>query len=220
MPLPVLLTSLALAGLGLPAGRAVTRWGERRGYLRPGDRPRRDGSLRWVTPACVLLPALVAAVLASRGHGGLALVVGPLVWGMVALAVVDLDVHRLPDRLQLPAYPLVALLLAALAAVTRNPAPLVRSGSATVVVLAVGSLLWLTAPRHGLGLGDVKLAGLLAALLAQLGWSQVLLGLWLGLVLGGAQALALLATRRAGRGDHLALGPPLLAGTLLALAAG
>ncbi|AKT52463.1 hypothetical protein ADJ73_00050 [Arsenicicoccus sp. oral taxon 190] len=201
-------------------GLRLHRWAGRGDYRRPGDEPRRAGAPRWLLPASTLGPALLWLALTLRGHAALAVVAVPLLWLLAALATVDLDVHRLPDRLQLPAYPLVVLVLAGLGWATGDASPVLRSLLATVLVLALGGIGWLLAPRQGLGLGDVKLAGLLAAVLAQLGWSQVLLGLWSGLALGGATALLLVLTRRMGRRDHLALGPPLIVGAVVTLALG
>ncbi|WP_286959244.1 MULTISPECIES: prepilin peptidase [Arsenicicoccus] len=213
--------TVLVAVLGLLVGHRLDAWLRAGTYRRDRDLVRRPRASRWVRPASVALPALAWWQLCAHDRAPLAVVVVPLAWLMVALAAIDLDVHRLPDALQLPLYPVLAVALTAVAAVTRDGGEaLLRSAVAVVVVLLVGGLLWLTAPRQGLGLGDVKLAGLLAAVLAQLGWSQVLLGLWAGFALGGVVAAALLVTRRAGRRDHLALGPPLMLGALLAVLAG
>ncbi|WP_313715760.1 A24 family peptidase, partial [Arsenicicoccus bolidensis] len=212
--------TVLVAVLGLLVGHRLDAWLRAGTYRRDRDLVRRPRASRWVRPASVALPALAWWQLCAHDRAPLAVVVVPLAWLMVALAAIDLDVHRLPDALQLPLYPVLAVALTAVAAVTRDGEALLRSAMAVVVVLLIGGLLWLTAPRQGLGLGDVKLAGLLAAVLAQLGWSQVLLGLWAGFALGGVVAAALLVTRRAGRRDHLALGPPLMLGALLAVLAG
>ena len=213
--------TVLVAVLGLLVGHRLDAWLRAGTYRRDRDLVRRPRAPRWVRPASVALPALAWWQLCAHDRAPLAVVVVPLAWLMVALAAIDLDVHRLPDAVQLPLYPVLAVALTAVAAVTRDGGEaLLRSAVAVVVVLLVGGLLWLTAPRQGLGLGDVKLAGLLAAVLAQLGWSQVLLGLWAGFALGGVVAAALLVTRRAGRRDHLALGPPLMLGALLAVLAG
>ncbi|WP_392465429.1 prepilin peptidase [Arsenicicoccus cauae] len=213
-------TSVVVALLGLTVGHYLRGWLASGAYRRDGDVVRRRGAPCWVRPVAAVLPALAWWQLCAHDRAPLAMVVVPLAWLMVALAAIDLDVHRLPDAVQLPLYPVLAVALSAVAVITGDGASLLRSVAACAVVLAVGALLWLTAPRQGLGLGDVKLAGLLAAVLAQLGWSQVLLGLWAGFALGGVAAAALLVTRRAGRRDHLALGPPLMLGSLLGVLVG
>lgn len=67
-------------------------------------------------------------------------------------------------------------------------------------------------------MGDAKLVVSLAAALGWLSWWHVLLGLWIGFVIGGVVALGLLLARRVTKGTHLAFGPSLVAGALLAVA--
>nr|WP_157892187.1 MULTISPECIES: prepilin peptidase [unclassified Frankia] len=137
----------------------------------------------------------------------------------VWLSAIDVRVHRLPDALVLPSYPLLAVLLGAAALVDDAPDRLLRA------VLA-GAACWLAfltlyrLPRAGLGRGDVKLAGLLGGALGWLGWPSVVFGMFAGVVLGGVAALVLLAAGRARWHDRLAYGPFLLAGTLLAVLVG
>jgi leader peptidase (prepilin peptidase)/N-methyltransferase len=73
---------------------------------------------------------------------------------------------------------------------------------------------------EGLGLGDVKLLGLLGLVLGWAGWGVLLAGVFLGLVAGAVVSMFLLVTRRAGWRTALPFGPPLLAGAVLALALG
>jgi leader peptidase (prepilin peptidase)/N-methyltransferase len=68
-----------------------------------------------------------------------------------------------------------------------------------------------------MGGGDVKLALLLGLCLGWLGLGHVLLGLFLGFLLGSIAGIALLATRSRGLKDHFAFGPFLAGGTLIAV---
>ena len=90
--------------------------------------------------------------------------------------------------------------------------------------MAVFTALALLSPgAGGLGLGDVKLAGVLAALLGWFDWRAAAIGLAAGFVLGGLAAAFLLLTRRADRHSHIAFGPAMVAGaylTCLVFAAG
>ncbi|GAB3674075.1 hypothetical protein GCM10027597_10590 [Saccharopolyspora tripterygii] len=83
-----------------------------------------------------------------------------LAWGGVLLSACDLRVHRIPDALTLPAYPVLTALLG-LAAWHR---PEIALGSVAGLVLFGGTylLVRLVAPR-AMGGGDVKLAGVLGA---------------------------------------------------------
>lgn len=134
------------------------------------------------------------------------------------LAVIDARVHRLPDHLVLPSYPVLAALFGLAALITGDGDRLTRGAVAGAVVLMIFWVLH-RLPGAGLGRGDVKLSGLLGGALGWLGWPSVLFGLFVGIVLGGLWALALLAARRVGRHDRVAYGPHLLAGTLLAVLA-
>jgi leader peptidase (prepilin peptidase)/N-methyltransferase len=134
----------------------------------------------------------------------------------VALAMIDIDVQRLPNAIVLPSYVIgVALLVPAVVADGDW-----RSGVRALLAMA---LLWtgycalaLVYPG-GMGFGDVKLAGVLGLYLGWLGWSSVLVGAFAGFLLGGVVGVALLAAGRAGRKTALPFGPYMLAGAMLAL---
>jgi leader peptidase (prepilin peptidase)/N-methyltransferase len=135
-----------------------------------------------------------------------------LVWAVV-LALVDLEVKRLPDALVLPAYPVVAVLLALCSAVTGDGSALLRAATCAGAAVACFLLAALASPvADGLGLGDVKLAGVLGALLGWLGWYEALMGLLTGFVIGALLAMVLLVLRRVRRSGSIPLGPAMLAG--------
>jgi leader peptidase (prepilin peptidase)/N-methyltransferase len=146
-----------------------------------------------------------------------------LLWGLT-LVHIDLRVRRLPDRLVLPAYPVTALALPACSMITGRWSALAVAAASAGVAVAVFTLLALLSPgAGGLGLGDVKLAGVLAALLGWFDWRAAAIGLAAGFVLGGLVAAVLLITRRADRHSHIAFGPAMVAGaylTCLVFAAG
>jgi leader peptidase (prepilin peptidase)/N-methyltransferase len=68
-----------------------------------------------------------------------------------------------------------------------------------------------------MGFGDVKLAGVLGLVLGWLGWSILLVGGFLGFLLGAVVGGALMAVRKAGRKSKIPFGPFMLAGALLAI---
>jgi leader peptidase (prepilin peptidase)/N-methyltransferase len=135
----------------------------------------------------------------------------------VALGFIDAAIRRLPDPLTLPSYVIGAALLAV-------AVPFTDDGGARLLgaLIGMGGLLLLYAVqwfiwRSQIGLGDVKLAGVLGLYLGWLGLDAVLLGVFAIHVLGGLYALALVAVRRADSRSTMPFGPFMLAGTLIAV---
>ncbi len=129
------------------------------------------------------------------------------------LAVVDLDTHRLPDLIVLPAYPVIFVLLAAGSWHLGGWQALLRAVVAAGLTLLGYGALSLAAPQ-GLGFGDVKFAGLLALPLGWLSWGALAVGLALGFGYGAVAILALAAVGRAGLKTEVPFGPAMLAGGL------
>ncbi len=137
----------------------------------------------------------------------------------IALALIDLDVRRLPDALTLPAYPVTAGLLGLGAALGSDSGQLLRALLGALAMAGCYLVLFLAHPR-GMGFGDVKLSGVLGLATAWFGWAELLVGLFAGFLLGGLWGIALLASRRASRSSALPFGPFMLAGALLAVLVG
>jgi leader peptidase (prepilin peptidase)/N-methyltransferase len=113
--------------------------------------------------------------------------------------------------LVLPAYGVAAALLTACSAVTADWGALLRAAASAGIAVAVFLVAALVSPdAQGLGLGDVKLAGVLGALLGWLSWQAALLGLLSGFILGGLVALILLMSRRVNRKSSMSFGPAML----------
>ena len=167
---------------------------------------------RWLAPVAAPTVAALVWHLGDVHRWGLLPAYAALVAVALPLAAIDLDVHRLPDRLTLPAIPTLALLLALEGDRHRLMQALVCGALAGAVLL----LLALAVPG-GMGLGDVKLAALLGMPLGWWGWVVPVQGLAGGFVIGGLVSLVLVLTRRATRHTHIALGPSLLLGALGAL---
>jgi leader peptidase (prepilin peptidase)/N-methyltransferase len=133
----------------------------------------------------------------------------------VALAAIDLDVMRLPDRIVLPSY-LVALVLLAPAVIAEHSWAAAARGAIGAVLLFAFFFVLAVLPR-GMGLGDVKLAGLLGLYLGWLGWSSMVIGAFAGFLIGGVIGVLLMVMRRAGRKSRIPFGPAMLAGAFLAV---
>jgi len=136
----------------------------------------------------------------------------------VALAAIDLQVQRLPDRVTLPAYPALLALLVVAALVGHQAWPLARAALGGLALGGIYLLLGLIRPG-GIGGGDIKLAGLVGLALGWLGWRAVLGGAALGFVLAALAGLALLAARRVTLRSQISFGPFLIGGALLVMLA-
>jgi leader peptidase (prepilin peptidase)/N-methyltransferase len=137
----------------------------------------------------------------------------------VALAVIDLDVKRLPDAIVLPSYVVALVLLGGAAVANGEWSNLLRALFGMAALFLFYFLLVLVYPS-GMGLGDVKLAGVLGLFLGYLGWAEVVTGGFLGFLFGGVVGGALMAMRKAGRKSKIPFGPFMLAGALVAIVAG
>lgn len=197
---------IAIAGTGVlcaAVAAALTPWARRLVH----------SESRWlrhpVPAAAAGLAGVGAATLADGWPELLAFAVLAVACGL--LGPVDLATFRLPDRIVGPTYAalLGALLLAA--AVEGEWDRLLRAVLAGLVVL-VGYFVLAWISPTSLGLGDVKLSGLLGVFLGWLGWRAVLLGTLSAFVLFALLALALLAARRTSLGADLPFGPAMMLG--------
>ncbi len=212
---PVVLGAVVL--VGLTVGLLLRGRLARRGYRLADEHALPGRRTWWIVPVAALGGMAVWWSLAPRQSLVASSTYLVSSWVMVTLAAIDLDVHRLPDAIQLPAYPVLLVLLAAASWAAGSWNSLGRAVLAGLALLAFFLVLALVGA--GMGLGDVKLAGLLGMLLGWLGWSHALVGAVAGILLGGVVGGVLLVTRRATGSAEFAYGPPLLAGAALAIVA-
>lgn len=137
----------------------------------------------------------------------------------VALALIDIDVHRLPNVIVLPSYGVVAALLLIPAVVDGRWDDYLRALLGAVALFAFYFLLAFIYPA-GMGFGDVKLAGVLGLCLGWIGWGALVVGAFAGFLFGGVVGGALMAVGRAGRKTALPFGPFMLAGTAVGILVG
>jgi leader peptidase (prepilin peptidase)/N-methyltransferase len=127
----------------------------------------------------------------------------------IALAVIDAVHHRLPNAITLPSYPVLAALLTA-SAVWRHDGPsLLRAGMGAAGMVAFYYAIAFAYPA-AMGLGDVKLAGLLGAALAFVSWPTLAVGAFAAFVLGAAYGVA-------SRRRTVPFGPFMVAGAFVGL---
>jgi leader peptidase (prepilin peptidase)/N-methyltransferase len=165
-------------------------------------RPRRFMLDRAIA-GCFALAALLHVGLGARG-----LLIACVVAILVELAAWDLERRILPNRIVLP-----ALLVVLGAQLALDPSFYVKaliSAAAAAFFLLVPALI----RRGALGMGDVKLAGLIGAALGPLAATA----LALGLMAAGFYGLLLVARRsRTVLKQEIPLGPFLAAGTIAAV---
>ena len=137
----------------------------------------------------------------------------------IALALIDLDVFRLPNAIVLPAYPVLVVLLGATSLLTGDPAALLRAAIGGAALFAFYFIAAFIYP-NGMGFGDVKLAGVLGFATAWLGWAQFAVGAFFPFLLGGLYGVVLLIARRAGRKSRIPFGPWMLGGAWIGIVVG
>ena len=137
----------------------------------------------------------------------------------VALTAIDIDVHKLPNRIVLPSYAVGAILLGVASLLGGDLEPFARAAAGAGILVFFYVVLVLIKPG-GMGMGDVKLAGVLGLYLGYLGWAQLIVGASAAFFLGGIFAIVLLLVRRAKRGSAIPFGPWMFAGAWLGILVG
>jgi leader peptidase (prepilin peptidase)/N-methyltransferase len=207
----------AVAGLGV--GGLLARQLTQLGYRLDDEVGVRAPLPGWLV---VLGTGLLWAALAWRlaPWSGWALLPALLCFSTVAVALtwIDLDVHRLPEGLTLPAYAVLLGQLALAAWAGQEWPALVRGVLCSLALAALALLLALIAARlgSGFGLGDVVLSGLVGLVTGYVAWWRPVVALYAAFLLGGAYALVLVVTRRRSRRDAVPFGPFLAAGAVVA----
>ncbi|HVW79669.1 MAG TPA: prepilin peptidase [Mycobacteriales bacterium] len=137
----------------------------------------------------------------------------------MALALIDLDHQRLPDVLTLPSYPVGLALLGIAAAVDGTGDGYLRALVGMVALFAFYGVVWFIYPA-GMGLGDVKLSGVLGLYLAWLGWGPLVVGAFAAFAVGAVVSVGIVLFRGGGRKTKVPFGPFMLIGVLIGIYAG
>ncbi|GLW11855.1 hypothetical protein Misp01_69830 [Microtetraspora sp. NBRC 13810] len=213
-----LMWTLAVAGAALAAG------GWQRAHLFLGVVPdTTPGAPPAYRPARfsveVVTGLLLAGLAVAVPSAGVWAAFGWLAVCAVPLALVDVAVFRLPDRLTAAAYAGTLGLLAVTAVAERRHDELAGALLGGLAVSAFYLVLFLVNPA-GMGLGDVKLGAALGTALGWLGWASVVAGVFAAHLAAGLYGLAMIVTRRGSRKSDLPFGPFMILGTLAAIFTG
>lgn len=137
----------------------------------------------------------------------------------VALAVIDMDVRRLPDGIVLPSYAIVTVLLTVAALGEHEWWSLGRAAIGGTAMFAFFLAVVLAYPS-GMGFGDVKLAGLLGALMGYLSFSALVVAGFGAFLLGAIFGVTVILTGHGGRKTAIPFGPFMIAAALITVFAG
>ncbi|NDK31025.1 prepilin peptidase [Nesterenkonia sp. Hz 6-5] len=161
---------------------------------------------------------LLSSGAAAPVVAGLLLLFGGVVFGVcgTALAFIDVQQHRLPNRI---VYPWAGFTAGLLVLVTFLLGDITGLGRALAAGALWGMLFFGVRMIHppSIGMGDVKLAVVLGLYTGFLGWEVVATGVALSFLLGGLVSIWLLMTRRATSSSRIAFGPFLILGAAAAL---
>lgn len=135
---------------------------------------------------------------------------------LLAVSAIDLELNIIPNRIIYPTIFLCGPLLAGAAVAEGDPGRLGEALVGAAAAWAALLVIHLISPA-GMGFGDVRLAFVLGLFLGWLELRLVLIGLFLGFLLGSVLGALMIAVGRRGRKDHIPFGPFLAGGAALAI---
>ena len=138
------------------------------------------------------------------------------IWLSVVLSIVDFRELRLPNKYVYPAYGIVTLGLLVPAAVGNHWGALLQAAMCALVGLALFMVMHVVYPS-GLGMGDVKLAGIIGLLTGWVSIATAVVALMLAFFLSAIVSVVLLVSRKATMKTALPFGPFMLGGAILAI---
>jgi leader peptidase (prepilin peptidase)/N-methyltransferase len=150
-----------------------------------------------------------AAFAATAAWVGWSIVLPFALWfvaASIAMILIDVEHHRLPNSLTLSTYAVVVTGLAITAMVGQEWHSFGRAIFGGLGLALVYAALAMAFPK-GMGWGDVKLALVVGTAMAWVGWDALVVGGFGAFLLGAVWGVASIATGRAGRKSALPFGP-------------
>lgn len=130
---------------------------------------------------------------------------------LVILSAVDLEHRRIPNRILGPMAIVAIVLLSAAAITYGRPELMTRTGLGALAYFGPMLLLGLIIPSS-MGMGDIKLAGYLGLHLGWFSLTHVLVGAFLGFLVGAVIGVGLMIAGKKGRKDYVPFGPSMALG--------
>lgn len=161
-----------------------------------------------------LASALVGALFGGAiGWGGALVYLVPLVPIGVALALIDWRTTLLPTWLIAPTYIALIVLIPVAALIDGDVGSLYRAGWGWLIIGGYFFGFWFIIPAVW-GYGDVRLSGVLGLSLGYLGWSQLLVGAFAIVFVGGLGGVVLTILKLSSR-KRFPYGPFMLIGAVI-----
>jgi leader peptidase (prepilin peptidase)/N-methyltransferase len=133
------------------------------------------------------------------------------------LIYIDFQYKRLPNSLTYTGISLGLILASATSFIEKNFSPLIYAVTCMFIPSLFFFILHLIS-RGGMGMGDVKLAGMLGVLLFQMPASTLIAGLFLAFFLGASTGIILILMNKATRKTAIPFGPFMLIGIWISIA--
>jgi leader peptidase (prepilin peptidase)/N-methyltransferase len=173
----------------------------------------------WISPMYPIVEFITGAVFLAGyvWYGPTPLLIVRLVfaWAMIALFVIDLQHKILPNVITLP-----GIVVGVLANALAGPgwvASLIGAAVGAGILFAIAEVYYRVRHEEGLGMGDVKMLGMIGAFL---GWKLVLVTLVLSSFLGSIVGIGVLIAKKESLKYALPFGTFLAAGALVAAVGG
>ena len=171
--------------------------------------------LRWRPLILAFVSAAVVGGFAARFGADVALApYAVLALSLVAISAVDFEHKIIPNRIVYPTLAVMIPLFILASAVDHRWGSLARAAIAGAAAF-IGFLAVHLAVPHGMGFGDVRLAGLSAFATGWLGLGHAFVGLLAAFLLGALVGVGAMVLTGAGRKTRIPFGPFLAAGAVL-----
>ncbi|UJP05489.1 MAG: A24 family peptidase [Nitrosomonas sp.] len=165
-------------------------------------------------PIVEAITALLSGFVAWQyGFGLTTVAILCFVWALIALAVIDLNTHLLPDDITLPLI-WIGLLFNMRGGFTGIEAAVIGAAAGYISLWSIYWCFKLLTGKEGMGYGDFKL---LSAIGAWLGWSMLPLVMLFSSLVGALVGIGLVIATKLDKNIPIPFGPYLVGGALIAL---